>query len=103
MLSGVKRILLTGISGVGKSTVIDELAARGHAAVDLDCGEFSEWVEVLDDADTPGTPVEPGRDWVWRADRVRELLATERAAVLFVSGCAANMASFCLSLTTSCC
>ena len=33
----VKRILLTGMSGTGKSKVIGELAARGYKAVDADC------------------------------------------------------------------
>jgi shikimate kinase len=31
---------------------------------------------------------------VWREDRIRELLSTENAEVLFVSGCAANMGKF---------
>jgi hypothetical protein len=40
---------------------------------------------------TPSDPVEAGRDWVWRADRVRDLLAAETEGPLFLSGCAANM------------
>jgi len=90
----MQRILLTGISGVGNSTVIGALAAGGHAAVDLDSDAYSEWVDVVDDTDTPGTPVEPGRDWVWRADRVQGLLAAEIGGALFVSGCSANMGQF---------
>ena len=90
----VKRILLTGMSGTGKSTVIDALAARGYKAVDADGDEFSQWVEVSGDAGVPGLPVEPGRDWVWREDRMQALLSTEDADVLFVSGCAPNMGTF---------
>lgn len=90
----MKRVLLTGMSGTGQSTVIGELAARGYKAVDADTNEFSEWVEVTDDSGVPGTPVEPDRDWVWREDRVQELLSTEDADVLFMSGCAANMVGF---------
>ncbi|MCX6050717.1 MAG: AAA family ATPase [Chloroflexi bacterium] len=90
----MKRILLTGMSGVGKSTVISELAARGCKAVDADCDEFSEWVAVSDDLDAPGSPVEPDRDWVWRAARIQDLLSTEDATVLFLSGCAQNMGQF---------
>lgn len=90
----MKRILLTGMSGTGKSTVIGELAARGYKAIDADGDAFSEWVTVNDDADTPGTPVEANRDWVWRANRLQTVLATEDADVLFVSGCAPNMGQF---------
>jgi shikimate kinase len=91
----VKRILLTGISGVGKSTVTDELARRGYMAVDADGDDFSEWVAVSGEiAAAAGSPVEEDRDWMWREDRMAALLATEGAGTLFVSGCAANMGKF---------
>lgn len=90
----VRRVLLTGMSGTGKSTVVAELDARGYRAVDLDCDEYSEWVDAARVAGSPGTPVEPGRDWVWREDRVRDLLANEEGELLFVSGSAANMGPF---------
>jgi len=90
----VKRVLLTGMSGTGKSTVIGELAARGYKAVDADCDEFSEWVAFSGDAGASESPVEPDRDWVWRADRIQDLLSTEDADVLFLSGCAQNMGKF---------
>jgi shikimate kinase len=90
----VKRILLTGMSGTGKSTVVRELAARGYRAVDADTDEYSEWAAVTQEAAIPGSPVEPDRDWVWREDRVQELLSTDAANLLFLSGCAANMRKF---------
>ena len=90
----MKRILLTGMSGTGKSTIIDELAARGYKAVDADCDEYSEWVEFAGEADNFGSPVEVGRDWVWREDRIQDLLSTEDSDVLFLSGCAENMRKF---------
>lgn len=82
------RVLLTGMSGTGKSAVIEELAARGHRAVDLDTSEWSEWINV-DSSDTL-VPRE-GKDWVWREDKVRALLAGHNQGPLFVSGCAQNM------------
>ena len=90
----LKRILLTGMSGTGKSTLIGELAARGYKAVDADCDEFSEWAPVAGAAEVAGSPVEPERDWVWREDRIQDLLSTEDADVLFLSGCASNMGTF---------
>lgn len=90
----MKRILVTGMSGTGKSTVIGELAARGYQAIDADCDEFSAWVAVSDDAGTLGTPVEADSDWVWRTDRMQALLATVDTDLLFVSGCAPNMGQF---------
>jgi dephospho-CoA kinase len=90
----MKRILLTGMSGTGKSTVIRELAARGYKAVDADGDEFSQWVEVESDASAEVTPVDGNRDWVWREGCIQELLSTEDTDVLFVSGCAENMPKF---------
>jgi dephospho-CoA kinase len=78
-LTTVKRVLLTGMSGTGKSSVIDALAARGYKAVDTDDG----WCEPLPD----------GRQR-WREDAIEQLLATEDADVLFVAGCEENQVGF---------
>jgi dephospho-CoA kinase len=77
--SGVKRILLTGMSGTGKSSVIRELVARGYKAVDTDDG----WAEALPD----------GRQ-LWGEDAIQALLTTEDVDVLFVAGCEENQAKF---------
>jgi broad-specificity NMP kinase len=87
----MKRVLITGMSGTGKSSVIQELAARGYRAHDLDTNEWSQWIDAApSDALTPAE----GKDWVWREDRVRELLSTSEAGTLFISGCAENMGRF---------
>ena len=75
----MKRVLITGMSATGKSSVVRELAARGYKAVDTDDG----WSEPLRD----------GRQQ-WREDAIEELLATEDADVLFVAGCEENQARF---------
>jgi shikimate kinase len=84
----MKRILITGMSGTGKSAVVRELAARGYAAVDLDTPDWSEWVDA-DPADAL-TPLR-GKDWLWREGPIRRLLSGHRSGTLFVSGCAENM------------
>ncbi len=45
----MKRVLLTGMSGTGKSTPIHELAARGYKAIDTASDEWSEWGHSADD------------------------------------------------------
>lgn len=39
----MRRLLITGMSGTGKSSVIRELARRGYRAVDTDSGDWSGW------------------------------------------------------------
>jgi dephospho-CoA kinase len=82
------------MSGTGKSSVILELATRGYKAVDADSRAYSEWVEVIGGARALGSPEWGARDWVWREDRIQDLLSTEDVDLLFVSGCAANMGRF---------
>jgi predicted ATPase len=42
IMSGVKRVLITGGSGTGKSTVVAAPAARGYKAIDADEPGFSD-------------------------------------------------------------
>lgn len=88
----MKRVLITGMSGTGKSTLIRELAARGYKAVDTDSDEWSEWANAAGEPGQSGSTAEP--DWVWREDRIGRLLSTEDADVLFVSGCKTNQGKF---------
>jgi len=87
----MKRILITGMSGTGKSSVIGELQRLGYRAVDTDYDGFSEAVPVP--AGTL-TGLGSGRDWVWRAELVERLLSTEDSDALFLGGCSPNQASF---------
>lgn len=86
------RVLITGMSGTGKSSVVDRLAALGYAAVDADQPDWSHWAPVA----VPGAPhgASPALDWVWREDRLHELLDATGPDPLFVSGCSPNQGMF---------
>jgi broad-specificity NMP kinase len=75
------KILLTGMSGTGKSAALTELEKRGFAVVDTDYGG---WTERSD--------AEGG--YVWREDRIRELLAREQGPTLYISGTVSNQGRF---------
>ena len=75
----MKRVLLTGMSGTGKSSVVSELTARGYKAIDTDYGYCD---------------VQPDGRQLWREDAIEELLGTEDAEVLFVAGCEENQGQF---------
>ncbi len=77
-------VLVTGMSGTGKSTALAELARRGHSVVDTDHGAWSEGVPH------PGG----GSEQLWREDRMDALLAEPADGTLFVSGCVANQGRF---------
>jgi shikimate kinase len=78
----VKRVLITGMSGAGKSSLLDELAARGHRTVDTDYGGYFRTV----DGET-----------LWRQDRISALLDSapdELPGALFVQGTTRNQVLF---------
>ncbi len=87
----MKRVLLTGMSGTVKSTVIEELAAHGYGALDTDYGGLSGLVSV------PGnepTGLAPGEDWLWREDCIQTLLSADDVDVLFLVGTSPNQGEF---------
>jgi dephospho-CoA kinase len=75
----MKRVLLTGMSGTGKTSVVRALTARGYKAVETDDGY-----------DERG----PDGEQLWREKAIQALLATEDADILFLSGCVGNQGTF---------
>ena len=77
-------VLVTGMSGTGKSAALLELARRGYRVVDTDHDGYAE--------DVPSS--QGGWEQLWREDRIDALLDRHEEGVLFVSGCVANQAAF---------
>jgi dephospho-CoA kinase len=77
----MRRILVTGMSGTGKSTVLRELAALGFRVVDTDEPPWSEW------SDEDG-------GYVWREDLIADLLSHDDGPTLYVSGTVSNQGRF---------
>ena len=84
----MKHVLITGMSGTGKSSVLSALRERGYKTVDTDYGGWSEQVDM------PASGEPPAKEWLWREDRMDRLLATEDADILFVSGAVRNQTKF---------
>jgi shikimate kinase len=69
------------MSGTGKSTVLRELQRRGFPVVDTDYSGWSEWCD-----DEGG--------YVWREDRIADLLSRDHGPALYVSGTVSNQGRF---------
>jgi hypothetical protein len=61
----MSKVLVTGMSGTGKSAALRMLGERGHRVVDTDTDQWSHWVTAPD-----GSP-----DWIWREDAIGALLS----------------------------
>jgi len=75
-------VLLTGMAGVGKTTALRALAARGHATRDLDYDGYSVLVRA------PEQPI--GWEMLWDLDKTRALLDAHRGGALYVAGTVRN-------------
>jgi thymidylate kinase len=77
----MRKVLVTGMSGTGKSTALAELRRRGFETLDTDEPGWTEW------SDEEG-------GYVWREQPMTELLARDRDVTVFVSGTVSNQGRF---------
>lgn len=88
-MSSRSRILITGMSGTGKSAVLAELGRRGYRVVDTDdpgWREYRAYAEPTDEAHRG--------EWLWVEDRMTALLDSDDGRSLFVQGCVRNQSKF---------
>jgi dephospho-CoA kinase len=78
------KVLVTGMSGTGKSACSAILNSRGYFSVDTDIDDWSMWATQSD-----GSP-----DWIWREEAIDSLLDTYEHGQLFVAGCKTNQGKF---------
>jgi shikimate kinase len=72
-------VLITGMSGTGKSCVLAELARRGHRVLDTDDPGWIVESQTL-------SATEP----LWDLEKIGAVLERHRAGWLFIAGCVAN-------------
>jgi adenylate kinase family enzyme len=77
----MRSVLVTGMSGTGKSTALAELGRRGFDVVDTDEPGWSVWSDAED-------------GYVWHEAQIADLLAKPRETTLFVSGTVSNQGRF---------
>jgi RNase adaptor protein for sRNA GlmZ degradation len=81
----MKRIFITGMSGTGKSSVIEVLKNRGFVAIDTDYDDWCEQTLMPNSGEV---------DWILRRERLEKLLKEPLISPLFVAGCRSNQRDF---------
>jgi adenylate kinase family enzyme len=79
-------VLVTGMSGTGKSSALAELGRRRYRVVDTDEPFWTEWVESPEEVG--------GGQWLWIEGRMTALLRSNVSRTLFVQGCVQNQGKF---------
>jgi broad-specificity NMP kinase len=93
----MKKILITGISGTGKTTVCKQLNTLGYTAYDIEDieGMFKMYRkgtrEVFDDFDNADPEKIKNSELICDADQLQKLLDEQKTDVAFYCGVASNM------------
>ena len=92
----MKKYYLTGVPGIGKTTVTNELQKLGYRAFDVDfIPDLCHWVnrttkEPVDFLPNGGQAWQEKNTWECSKERLADLLAKQSDDVVFVSGIANN-------------
>ncbi|MDP9235399.1 MAG: AAA family ATPase [Actinomycetota bacterium] len=82
-------VLVTGMSGTGKSSALAELGRRGYRVVDTDDPGWSEYHGYVESSDE----LHRG-EWLWVEEKITGLLDSDDGRSLFVAGCVRNQSKF---------
>ncbi len=85
----MSRVLVTGMSGTGKSSALAELGRRGYRVVDTGDPGWREYREDVESSDE----LHRG-EWLWVEEKITGLLDSDDGRSLFVEGCVRNQAKF---------
>ncbi len=85
----ISRILVTGMSGTGKSSALAELGRRGYRVVDTDDPGWREYRAYAEPADE----LHRG-EWLWVEEKITAVLDSDDGRSLFVQGCVRNQSKF---------
>jgi dephospho-CoA kinase len=85
----MSRVLVTGMSGTGKSSALAELGRHGYRVVDTDDPGWREYRKDVGSSDE----VHRG-EWLWIEERIAGLLDSDDGRSLFVQGCVRNQSKF---------
>lgn len=76
-----KHIYLTGMSGTGKSSIIENLQRRNYKAIDTD---YNNW-KIFSESDN---------DWLLDEQKLFDILESTKSRPLIISGCCSNQVKF---------
>ena len=82
-VASMKRVLITGMSGTGKSSVVNRLAELGYRAIDTDRADLT--VQVRSSSRT---------ERLWREDQIQRILSANDTALIFLAGACRNQVNF---------
>ncbi len=86
----MSKILVTGMSGTGKSSALAELGRRDYRVVDTDDPGWREYREDVESSNE----LRRG-EWLWVEERINGLLLdSDDGRSLFVQGCVGNQSTF---------
>jgi len=92
-----KSILITGITGSGKSAVCDELKKSGYKAYDIEIieGLFNlidkKTGKIVNDYDNKNLEWVKRHDWMYDKNKLQEVVHKNTKGVVFYCGTAANL------------